>query len=162
MKKYFLFIMLVTSFSYSQIGLEAGYNSLKAEVSSSGTTISASDDQFYFGVKYDFDLNNKLFLQPSVLFSEDMYQFPVSLGYRASNAFSLLAGPVLTSLDFDGADGLKESVIGFNLGIQYNITRKIALSFKYAKDLGDRLEEDYTDIGSLKSGTTRIGASYSF
>jgi len=178
MKNYFvialLAILTVTTVNAQEpsFGLKAGFNSLSIRVSAEGVSASESASGFYLGAFGDFEVSEKINIQPELQFisiSEDgenssLIALPIMAKYKASEKFNILVGPQLDLLLDEEAEGIKKFGIGLGAGLAYDITEKFILDARYVLGLSNRLDD--SDLGGVDIDTKfnylQFGLGYRF
>lgn len=166
MKKLFIitvFVLGLTIQTNAQEGFaaKAGFNNVSVNVDTGGL-FSASDSElgFYLGGGYNFELDEKFDIEPSLLFSfvSDLTSLyiPVMGKYKISEKFNVQAGPQFNYLLEDVNDGK----LGLDLavGAAYNIDSTWFVEARYGFEISRG--GDFGDSVSINTFT--IGAGYRF
>ncbi|WP_299890096.1 outer membrane beta-barrel protein [uncultured Lacinutrix sp.] len=162
MKKLFLTLIIAFSITISSkaqegFSAQAGLSLVNTSVEVMGASASESEIGFYAGAGYQFDLSDKIALQPSLLFSlvKDLNSLyvPVMVKYNITDKFNIQAGPQINYLleDIDkGAFGIDVSA-----GLGYLISDKLYAQARYGLQVSRTI--DNYDINTL-----HIGIGYNF
>ncbi|WP_281540707.1 outer membrane beta-barrel protein [Maribacter aestuarii] len=166
MKKFgvIAFFVLGVTFSVSAqqgFAVKAGINNVTAKVDL-GSFGDASDSElgFYVGGGYNFELSDKIDLEPSALLSivSDLTSLyiPVMFKYEVVESFNVQAGPQVNYLLEDVPDGALGIDLAVGGGYQFNenwfVEARYGFEISRGGDFGDAV--DYN--------TLTIGAGYRF
>lgn len=158
----------------SKFGAKAGFNSTSLRVSFDGTSASESVSGFYVGVFGEFEVSDKLDIQPELQFvnvSEDgensgFLLLPVLAKFNASEDFSVLAGPQLDYLLDEEDGGLSRLGVGLAAGLAYNIDENFIIDARYSLGLSNRTSDDIEEFEGFDFKTTfnyiQVGLGYKF
>ncbi len=179
MKKLFLFCVAnVLSFGYVfaqddakpasdiNIGVTAGFLSVteKAKAESEGLSYSQSDSGFYVGLLAEFELSDKLNLQPELLYANvaetSLIYVPLQLEYFVTDKLFLLGGPQATIFLDDVPQGINEFGLDLFFGIGFDIDENFFLEGRYAFELTNRVNTDLDITDRINS--LMIGIGYKF
>ena len=160
MKKFALSIFALVAFTVSvqaQEGLavKAGYNNVTIDVDGFG---NESEGGFFFGVGYNFDLEESFDIEASVLYSfvEDLNSLyiPVMAKFAVAEGFTLQAGP---QINFLLEDEIDDGKFGLDLaaGVGYEFTENIFAEARYGFEIA-------RDIDDVNINTLTIGVGYRF
>ena len=141
-----LFTLFTTAAVNAQWSVMAGLNNVTVKVDVAGFG-SASDSELglFFGGGYEFDVDEKITLEPSVLFSfvSDLTSLyiPVMAKYEVAENVKVVAGPQLNILleDVeDGATGVDLGLVGeYSFGNGWFGFARYAFQIARGGDLGD-------------------------
>ncbi|MBX2968270.1 MAG: PorT family protein [Cyclobacteriaceae bacterium] len=124
--------------------------------------------ELYVSLAMDNRLNQKWRFENEILFSfTDDYHFieiPLRLKHQVHKKCSLAAGP---KLDFilnkdDQNYNFNKFGISIEIGVQYDVTRRILAEFRYAFGLLPQISDFVLDIYDGKRNTIRLGLGYRF
>ena len=170
MKKIFLLLFVLTFYSVNaqKIGVLAGFTSQMFDVDGAD---SESESGFHLGVFTNFDLSEKIGLQPEVTYSsvEDFSMISINgiFKYHLSEDFNLQLGPKIGFAGGDIADALDELLgddctklnLHLALGLGYNFSDNLMAQARYGLQLNDHFTGD---DGGIKVNTLSIGLGYKF
>jgi len=152
------FGILVTSFGQEKnlnLSFKVGYAGLHPIVKGEGLSAESTyADGVEFGVSLITGLNDKLFLEPGVIYTniedEDWLFVPIHFKYYALEKFSFLMGPQV-SFGFADTQGLPINKAGLDLsfGLSYDITDKLFVEGRYAFEITNRTSEPI-DLGQYE------------
>ena len=158
-----------------QFGLKAGYSSFIAKVKVDGASGSDNVSGFYIGAFADFELSDKINLQPELTFanysqdgeSSSVLLVPVLLKFKANDELALYAGPQFDYLlNEEDSEGLKRLGLGLSIGASYDISEDVFIDTRYTFGLSDRLDgdlEDFEDFNvKAKLNYFQVGLGYRF
>jgi hypothetical protein len=141
-----IFALFTAVFAHAQWSVMAGLNNVTVKVDVPGFG-SASDSELgiFFGGGYEFEVDDKISLEPSVLLSfvsdlSSLY-IPVMAEYEVSENVKVVAGPQLNILLEDVEDGATGVDLG--LGGEYTFTggwfafARFAFQIARGGDFGD-------------------------
>lgn len=155
-------------------GVKAGYNSFIARASADGNSASVDESGFYFGIFADFEISEKFNIQPELQYviitgdgdNGNVLALPIMGKYKASDKFSLLAGPQFDYILDDDVEGIKRLGIGLGLGLAFDVSENFILDLRYSLGLTNRLDGDDEDFGDvdvkLRFSYLQIGIGYRF
>ena len=126
-------------------------------VPGSGGTYSGNTTGFHIGGFAEFDVADKIALQPGVSFISanggSIYNFPLLAKYKVGDKFGIVAGPSIYMWSATTPDGSEsKTLIDITAGGNYDITENIFAEAHYSLGLG----------GDYKIGNFMIGAGYKF
>jgi len=161
--------------SEPMFGIKAGYSSFIAKVKVDGVSASDNISGFYIGAFAEFQMSDKINLQPELTFanysqdgeSSSVLLIPILLKFRASNELGLYAGPQLDYLiNEEDSEGLKRLGFGLSIGLSYDISEEIFIDSRYTLGISDRLDGDlegFEDFNvKAKINYFQIGLGYRF
>ncbi|MCX2681048.1 porin family protein [Galbibacter sp. EGI 63066] len=160
MRKLLLIIMAfmgVVFVSRAQEGfsVKAGYNSVNIDVDGFG---SESEGGLFVGAGYNFVLDDKFDIEPSLLYSfvDDLnaIYIPVMGKYKVSEKFNIQAGPQVNWIVEDG-EGDGKFGIDLAAGAGFNITEQFFAEARYGFEI-------IRDIDNVNINTFTIGLGYRF
>lgn len=170
MKKLFIAAIAVFAFSVTanaqdmKFGIKAGVDLASAKVKFGGASASDSETGFFVGGLVNFNLTEKLHLQPEILYVAvkdlDQIHIPITFGYHIAEKFNLLAGPTLSFI-MDTPDGIKSLNYGVDLGAGFDLNENMTIDLKYNLGLANLVENGDSD-NSYKLGGVYIGFAYKF
>lgn len=170
MKKIFfiLFICVFHNMNAQKIGVLGGFTSQMFDVDGAD---SESESGFHLGVFTNFDLSEKIGLQPEVTYSsvEDFSMISINgiFKYHLSEGFNLQLGPKIGFAGGDTVDAL-DNLLGDDftklnlqlaLGLGYNFSHNFMAQARYGFQLNDHFTGD--DWG-IKVNTLSISLGYKF
>jgi opacity protein-like surface antigen len=149
-------------------GVTAGFHNLRISVSGGGVSLSEHASGYFVGFFADFNVSEKLNIQPEVHFSSVFKNgestndiiIPVMAKYYVSEKFNVQAGPQFDILVSE-SDEFNQFGLGVGLGAGYDFSEKIFTSVRYAIGLSNRIEDAPSGISS-KLNTFQIGLGYRF
>lgn len=168
-----LCLLFVTSISFGQIGIGAGYSSGKAKISGGGTSVnSESSGAFAFGLVYDIELSDNFDLQPTLSFgmgekvegeSNNAIGVGVNLQYYVSGkekgffiAPGLGLGYSLADVD---TDFIKKTSFSGAIGLGYDFSKSFTLTASYATQLSNSAGDS---LDGVKIKGSSIGAALQY
>ncbi len=156
-------------------GIKAGYSSTVLKVSVDGNSASEDISGFYFGFFGEFNMSEKIDLQPELNFasysqdgeSTGILLIPILVKYKANEKFGLLAGPQFDYLlNEEDSEGLKRIGLGIAIGASYDITENVIIDARYTFGLSDRLDGDLEGLEDFnvkaKFNYFQVGLGYRF
>jgi opacity protein-like surface antigen len=174
MKKVFLIISVVffglgnANAQEAKYGVTGGFHSLSIRVSEGNVSASTSASGYYIGLFIDFNVSEKLNIQPEFLFAS-AYQdgesvneiiIPVMAKYLVSEKLNLQVGPQF-DLIAEESEGLNKFGLGLGFGLGYDFSDKLFVASRYSLGLTNRIQDAPSGISS-KFNTFQIGLGYRF
>ncbi len=164
--------MLVTAFGFtinaqdgnSRFGVTAGYLNANSKIESEGLSGSAGESGFFFGLIGEFEVSDKVSIQPELLYANvddlSFLQIPVMAKVYVSEEFSLQAGPQITYTLEEVADDFTKVNLGLGIGFAYDFTNQFFVESRYTFQLNNY----YTGSADIESriGWLNIGVGYKF
>ena len=148
------------------VSAKAGYTLIGAKISSDGQDFTSSASGFHVGVEANFELSDKLYAAPELLFTmvfeEDadvkFLQVPLFLKYYASDKFYVSGGPQVTYTLEEIGDDFTKFNIGFGAGLGYEFTERFYGNFRTVYQLNNY----YTGDLDIKSRNTIFNLGFGF
>ena len=150
-------------------GLKAGLNrSVVNGKELDGTATGFIGLELYVSFFIDNELNKKWRFENEILFSfTDDYHFieiPLRMKYQIHKKIILTAGP---KLDFilnndDGIYDFNNFGVSVEMGMQYELTKRIISEFRYSLGLFPQINDFVLDIYDGRRNTIRLGLGYRF
>jgi opacity protein-like surface antigen len=159
--------------SSAKFGAKAGFNSTSFRVSFDGTSASESASGFYLGVFGEFEVSEKLDIQPELQYvsvsedgeNSDFLLLPILAKFNVTNEFNILAGPQLDYLLDEEDGGLNRLGVGLAAGMAYNIDENFVIDARYSFGLSNRTG-DIEELEGFDVKTTfsyiQVGLGYKF
>jgi len=137
---------------------QAGLSAVTLSVDFAGQSESDTEIGFFAGVGYQFSIDDKFDLQPSLLFSvvDDLNSLyvPVMVKYNLTDQFNIQAGPQVNYLLEDAFDS-GQFGIDIAAGVGYRITDEIYVQGRYGLEI-------VRDLDNVNVNTFQIGVGYNF
>lgn len=157
----------------TQFGFKAGLNhSIIKGIETNGEPTGFTGTDFYAAFFANALLRSEWRLGAELLFSytDDYHfiEFPVQFHYNVTDIFGVFIGP---KLDFivdsvvepdDPYYDFTKLGLSVEAGIQYLITRKMFLEFRYAQGITEQINDIFLDINNGKRNTIRLGIGIIF
>jgi hypothetical protein len=157
----------------TNIGIKAGLNhSIIKGIETNGEPTGFTGTDFYAAFFANTLLRNEWRLGAELLFSymDDYHfiEFPVQIHYNVTDKIGVFTGPkldfIVDSVVEPDDSGYDFETFGFSIetGVQYLITRKMLLEFRYSKGITDQINDIVLDINNGKRNTIRLGIGIIF
>jgi long-subunit fatty acid transport protein len=184
MKKVLLTALAVFAFSFAnaqdtKYGVKGGLN-----MSNNSADGSKSITSFHLGGFAQFKMNDKLAIQPELLYSAQGREFtesgmsfttnlnyiniPVMAKYNVADAFSIEAGPQIGFLmsaksgGGDIKDACNSTDFGFNLGAGYDLNETMSLGLRYTMGLTNVEKDVAGQASNSKNSNIQLSFGYKF
>ena len=159
-----LFTTLNLNAQKPKIGLTGGYQNMIAKASLLGFTESDNSSGFFIGLNFEFEISEKVKIQPGLNFSQaietsessTILMLPIMVKYYVNNKFYFQGGPTLDLL-LEDAEEINKLGIGVGLGAGFDISGNFYLSSKYVFGINNRfnyLDDNFSglpiDVSSIK------------
>ncbi|PQJ74571.1 outer membrane beta-barrel protein [Polaribacter gangjinensis] len=174
MKKVLLVISIVLSAivnvnaQETKYGITGGFHNVTISASAGGFTVSDGAAGFFLGFFADFNVSEKLNIQPEIHFASAYQEgeslneiiIPVMLKYFVTEKLNLQAGP---QFDFvtEESDGLNKFGVGLGFGLGYDLSDKVFVASRYSLGLSNRFQDTSMGVTS-KFDTFQLGLGYRF
>ncbi len=186
MKKVLVIVAFVTMFSATAVNAQNFKFGAKGGINFANLTGDDVDADmlvgFHLGVTAEYTFNEKIGIQPELLFSaqgakadgEDFkaklnyLNLPVMLKYHVTKGFNLQMGPQVgflldSKLEGNGDEGDADEIFktvdfGVNFGLGYQFNENIFIEGRYNLGLSDIVKED----GKAKNSVFQISVGYMF